>query len=55
MKYFTLLFIFLSVFVSPLSAMDIITITADPAFNFFFSFIFYVAVAPFYVVAYFLM
>jgi len=57
MKYFIFIFIFFTFFVSPLSAMDIIAITSDDSFNFFFSFIFYVLVAltPFYVVAIFLM
>jgi len=57
MKKLFFLILFLSCFFSPLSAMEIITITADPSFNFFFTFVFYVLVAltPFYVVAIFFM
>ena len=57
MKYILFLLILLSCFSSPASAMDIITVTADNSFNFFFSFVFYVLVAltPFYVIAIFLM
>lgn len=57
MKNIILFFIFLSLFFSPLSAMEIFTVTADNSFNFFFSFVFYIVLAltPFYVVAIFLM
>lgn len=57
MKYFTFILILLTVFIAPLNAMDIIQVTADTSFNFFFSFVFWILVAftPFYVVAKFLM
>lgn len=57
MKLISLFFLFTIVFLSPANAMDIISVTADDSFNFFFSFVFYVLVAltPFYVVAIFFM